>query len=366
MPVAGFGHGAITVLVSSEEAILRVAVDVSPRVRFGNGNRQTQETRQSPGRPFPARVRTRRLPNMGGQAPVLLRPADFDLAQCAYSHAPAEWREISLDGTAALGCTHLEQAKYFSRTVVAFATSMRSPFCRGARRALEVGPRLRGMPQRTSLLPQPLQERARRRQRRGDAPVDALAGAGAAARGRARRSAATTPLPPPRRACPARAARAGRPGRRGRGLHALEVPRSSRARRVPGVRRCATPPPRRIWSPCRPPTPRRRRRAPAGRRGPGRARPRRGRETLGLSFACLRAEAVPVKTAARGWRKWCCAAKAAAGGRNFVKGHRGAGVDARQEPRRERPHPVAAARRRASDLRAGAAGAACSRGPSTQ
>ena len=86
---------SITVLVSSEEAILRVAVDVSPRVRFGNGNRQTQETRQSPGRPFPARVRTRRLPNMGGQAPVLLRPADFDLAQCAYSHAPAaEWQEI--------------------------------------------------------------------------------------------------------------------------------------------------------------------------------------------------------------------------------------------------------------------------------
>ncbi len=133
---------SITVLVSSEEAILRVAVDVSPRVRFGNGNRQTQETRQSPGRPFPARVRTRRLPNMGGQAPVLLRPADFDLAQCAYSHAPAEWREISLDGTAALGCTHLEQARVpLEVTVVAFATSMRARrSASGARRALEVGP----------------------------------------------------------------------------------------------------------------------------------------------------------------------------------------------------------------------------------
>ena len=35
---------SITVLVSSEEAIRRVAVDVSPRVHFGNGTRQTQPT----------------------------------------------------------------------------------------------------------------------------------------------------------------------------------------------------------------------------------------------------------------------------------------------------------------------------------
>ena len=87
-----------------------------------------------------ARVRTRRLPNMRGQAPVLLRPVDFDLAQCAYSHAPAEWREISLDGTAALGCTRLEQARVpLEVTAVAFAMRARRS-ASGARRALEVGP----------------------------------------------------------------------------------------------------------------------------------------------------------------------------------------------------------------------------------
>ena len=35
---------ALSITVSSEEAIRRVAVDVSPRVHFGNGTRQTQPT----------------------------------------------------------------------------------------------------------------------------------------------------------------------------------------------------------------------------------------------------------------------------------------------------------------------------------
>ena len=204
----------------------------------------------------------------------------------------------------------------------ATGTSFREP-CE-VRRAVR-GPRPAGPPRRRRRRsrhspPQPPQERARRRQRRGDAPiVDAPLRGCRRRRARTRTacSAATTHRPPCRVALSPRALREQSGlGVGVEGLHALEVPeRLHELDEVPGrlpAGRAAPAPPRSRRAPCRPPTPRRRRRAPLLEvEGLGRARPRRAsarRRRVVFAFTCALSR-FREDGGASGWRKWCCAAK---------------------------------------------------------